>query len=103
MSRKSGIATRNPAFNRIITEIEQAAVSPKAPMLLTGPADAGKSFLARQVFALKKARRRVAVGRVSDSVTRRSGGQTARWRVATRPTTSDKALGGIVRSGALIG
>ncbi|SMF95651.1 transcriptional regulatory protein RtcR [Methylomagnum ishizawai] len=59
---KSGIATRNPHFNRVITEIEQVAVRSKAPMLLMGPTGAGKSFLARRVFELKKARRQVAGG-----------------------------------------
>jgi transcriptional regulatory protein RtcR len=56
---KSGIATCNPRFNRAITEIEQVAVRSRAPILLTGPTGAGKSFLARQVFELKKARRQI--------------------------------------------
>lgn len=56
---KSGIATRNGRFNRVITEIEQVAVRSKAPMLLMGPTGAGKSFLARRVFELKKARRQI--------------------------------------------
>jgi transcriptional regulatory protein RtcR len=56
---KSGIATRNAQFNRVITEIEQVAVRSRAPILLMGPTGAGKSFLARRVFELKKARRQV--------------------------------------------
>lgn len=56
---KSGIATRNERFNRTIAEIEQVAVRSKAPMLLTGPTGAGKSFLARRVYELKKARRQI--------------------------------------------
>jgi transcriptional regulatory protein RtcR len=56
---KSGIATRNERFNRVITEIEQVAVRSRAPILLMGPTGAGKSFLARRVFELKKARRQV--------------------------------------------
>jgi transcriptional regulatory protein RtcR len=53
---KSGIATRNPKFNLMIDEIERVAVRSRAPMLLMGPTGAGKSFLARRVFELKKAR-----------------------------------------------
>ena len=53
---KSGIATRNAAFNRMIEEIEQVAIASKAPMLLMGPTGAGKSSLARRVFELKKQR-----------------------------------------------
>lgn len=53
---KSGIATRNPAFNRMIDEIERVAARSTAPVLLCGPTGAGKSFLARQLFELKKSR-----------------------------------------------
>jgi transcriptional regulatory protein RtcR len=53
---KSGIATRNAAFNRMIEEIEQVAIASKEPMLLMGPTGAGKSSLARRVFELKKQR-----------------------------------------------
>lgn len=56
---KSGIATRNPSFNRMIEQIEQVAVRSKAPILLCGPTGAGKSFLARRIFELKKARQRL--------------------------------------------
>ena len=51
---KSGIATRNAAFNRMIEQIETVATRSKAPMLLMGPTGAGKSQLARRVFELKK-------------------------------------------------
>ncbi len=51
---KSGIATRNPAFNRMIEQIEKVATRSRAPMLLTGPTGAGKSQLAKRVFELKK-------------------------------------------------
>ena len=57
---KSGIATRNPRFNRMIEQIEQVAVRSKAPILLCGPTGAGKSFLARRIFELKKSRQRLA-------------------------------------------
>ncbi len=53
---KSGIATRNAGFNTMIDEIEHVAIKSKAPLLLMGPTGAGKSFLARRVFELKKAR-----------------------------------------------
>lgn len=56
---KSGIATRNAAFNHLINEVEQVAVCSKAPMLFMGPTGAGKSFLAKRVYALKKARHQI--------------------------------------------
>lgn len=56
---KSGIATRNAAFNRMIGEIEQVAVHSRAPILLTGPTGAGKSQLARRIYELKKTRGQV--------------------------------------------
>jgi transcriptional regulatory protein RtcR len=52
---KSGIETRNPAFNRMIDEIEQVALRSRAPMLLTGPTGAGKSQLARRIHELRRA------------------------------------------------
>lgn len=56
---KSGIATRNARFNAMIDEIERVAIRSKAPMLLMGPTGAGKSFLARRVYELKKARHQI--------------------------------------------
>lgn len=56
---KSGIDTRNAAFNRMIDEIEQVAIRSRAPLLLMGPTGAGKSQLARRIYALKRARRQV--------------------------------------------
>ena len=56
---KSGIATRNEAFNRMIERIEHVAIRSKAPLLLCGPTGAGKSQLARRIYDLKKARRQV--------------------------------------------
>lgn len=53
---KSGIATRNTDFNTLIAEIEKVAIKSRAPMLLMGPTGAGKSFLARRIFELKKSR-----------------------------------------------
>ncbi len=51
---KSGIPTRNAAFNQMIEQIETVATRSKAPMLLMGPTGAGKSQLAKRVFELKK-------------------------------------------------
>ncbi|MGE0239915.1 MAG: RNA repair transcriptional activator RtcR [Parvibaculaceae bacterium] len=56
---KSGIATRNPAFNRMIDRIEQVAINSRAPFLLTGPTGAGKSQLARRIYELKKTRHQI--------------------------------------------
>lgn len=56
---KSGIETRNPAFNRMIEEIEQVATRSRAPILLMGPTGAGKSQLARKIYELKKLRHQV--------------------------------------------
>lgn len=56
---KSGIATRSPQFNTMIEEIERVAGRSRAPMLLIGPTGAGKSFLARRVFELKRQRQRL--------------------------------------------
>ena len=57
---KSGIDTRNAAFNGLIEQIEHVALASRAPVLLTGPTGAGKSQLARKIFELKKTRRKVA-------------------------------------------
>ncbi|MCU0927470.1 MAG: RNA repair transcriptional activator RtcR, partial [Hydrogenophaga sp.] len=57
---KSGIATRNKAFNALIEEIERVAIRSRAPILLTGPTGAGKSHLARRMFELKKSRHQVS-------------------------------------------
>jgi transcriptional regulatory protein RtcR len=56
---KSGIATRNAGFNRTIERIEHVAGRSRAPMLLVGPTGAGKSFLARRVYELKRQRQRL--------------------------------------------
>lgn len=57
---KSGIDTRNAAFNRMIDEIEQVAGRSRAPMLLMGPTGAGKSLLARRIYELKKLKHQIA-------------------------------------------
>lgn len=56
---KSGIDTRNAAFNAMIDEIEQVAIRSRAPLLLMGPTGAGKSQLARRIYELKRLKRQV--------------------------------------------
>ena len=56
---KSGIATRNAGFNRVIAQLEQIAPRSTAPILLMGPTGAGKSQLARRIHELKKQRHRM--------------------------------------------
>ncbi len=56
---KSGIATRSPAFNKMIDRIERVAGKSTAPILLVGPTGAGKSFLARRIFELKQLRQQL--------------------------------------------
>src|SRR5215216_5036685 len=56
---KSGIETRNQAFNHLINRIEQVALSSKDPILLMGPTGAGKSRLAKRIYELKRARHQV--------------------------------------------
>lgn len=57
---KSGIATRNKKFNRMIEQIEHVSIHCRDPILLTGPTGAGKSQLARRIYELKKLRRQAA-------------------------------------------
>ncbi|MRT57904.1 AAA family ATPase [Enterobacteriaceae bacterium RIT693] len=56
---KAGIDTRNATFNQLIDRIERVALRSAAPMLLTGPTGAGKSFLAKRIYQLKQARHQV--------------------------------------------
>ncbi len=56
---KSGIDTRNKAFNATIERIEKVGAESTEPILLTGPTGAGKSRLARLVYELRKRRRLV--------------------------------------------
>lgn len=57
---KSGIKTRNGAFNALIEQVEHVAAHSPDPILLMGPTGAGKSQLARRIFELKKARHQIA-------------------------------------------
>lgn len=56
---KSGIATRNAAFNAMIERIEKVGAESSEPILLMGPTGAGKSRLARLVYELRRRRRLV--------------------------------------------
>lgn len=53
---RSGIATKNAAFNAMIVELEMVALRSSAPILLMGPTGAGKSQLARKVYELRQQR-----------------------------------------------
>ena len=53
---KGGIATKNEAFNRLISQIEKVAIRSLEPILLTGPTGSGKSQLASRIYQLKKLR-----------------------------------------------
>ena len=57
---KSGIQTKNEAFNQLMSEIEKAAIRSNSPILLTGPSGAGKSQLATKIYELKKRRNTVS-------------------------------------------
>lgn len=56
---KSGIQTRNEAFNALMERIEQVALASDAPIVLTGPTGSGKSHLARRIYALRQQRRQL--------------------------------------------
>lgn len=56
---KSGIETKNAAFNAMIERIENVGTESVAPILLAGPTGAGKSRLARLLYELRKKRRLV--------------------------------------------
>ena len=62
---KSGIATRNAAFNSLIATIERVAIRSREPILLTGPTGAGKSRLAQKIYELKRLNHQVS-GRFVD-------------------------------------
>ena len=56
---KSGIATKNKSFNRLVERIEKVAIRSKNPILLTGPTGAGKSQLAKRIYELKSLRHQI--------------------------------------------
>lgn len=57
---KSGIVTKNAAFNALISRIEKVALKSTASMLLTGPTGAGKSQLAKRIYELRLRRHLVS-------------------------------------------
>lgn len=57
---KSGIATRNRAFNELIDQIELVSLRAKEPILLVGGTGVGKSQLARRIHELKKLQGRLS-------------------------------------------
>jgi transcriptional regulatory protein RtcR len=59
---KRGIATRSPAFNALIAEVELVASTTRDPILLTGATGTGKTTLAKRIFQVKEARRLVGPG-----------------------------------------
>lgn len=56
---KSGIATKNTAFNALITRIEKVCLRSTAPILLAGPTGTGKSQLAKRIYELRVQRHSV--------------------------------------------
>jgi transcriptional regulatory protein RtcR len=56
---KGGIATRSPAWHALLAQLETVAGRGRSPILLVGPTGAGKSALAKRLYHLKRARRRV--------------------------------------------
>lgn len=98
---KSGIATRNIAFNRMISEIEHVAVRSKAPILLMGQTGAGKSFLAKRVYELKKARHQISGSfvEVNCATLRGDGAASALFgHVKGAFTGAQQDRGGLLRS-----
>ena len=53
---QANLVTQNTAYQKLISDIEKVATRSTAPILLMGATGAGKSQLAGQIYALKKAK-----------------------------------------------
>lgn len=53
---QANLVTQNAAYQKLISDIEKVATRSTAPILLMGATGAGKSQLAGQIYALKKAK-----------------------------------------------
>ena len=53
---QANLVTQNAAYQQLISDIEKVATRSTAPILLMGATGAGKSQLASQIYALKKAK-----------------------------------------------
>ncbi|WP_201512799.1 RNA repair transcriptional activator RtcR [Psychrobacter alimentarius] len=53
---QANLVTQNAAYQKLISDIEKVATRSTAPILLIGATGAGKSQLAGQIYALKKAK-----------------------------------------------
>lgn len=98
---KAGIATRNPAFNQMMEELERVATASTAPILLTGPTGAGKTRLARRIHALKRERRRLAgpLVEVNCATLRGDAAMSALFgHVRGAYTGADRARDGLLRA-----
>lgn len=51
---KQGIVTLNPAFNAMVTKLQQVASKSRSPILLMGPTGAGKTAMARRLHKVKE-------------------------------------------------
>jgi transcriptional regulatory protein RtcR len=57
---KDGIETKNERFNQLIDQITHVALTSSEPILLLGPAGAGKSKLAQRIYDLKLRKKQVS-------------------------------------------
>lgn len=51
-----GLESRSPSYSALIAQIEQVALASTAPILLGGPTGAGKTWLARRIYELRRSR-----------------------------------------------
>ncbi len=73
---KSNIATANPQFNRLISEVELVATRSQAPILIMGATGVGKSHLAKQIYQLKVDKFQLAKPDNSDQKREQKTGQS---------------------------